>query len=760
MSGDAEHVEEWLAGEALARIFLQDAPDFSGGVPARGEPGFEVYILTRCAEVLRPCMAAGRDWGSAFEEIAGMVRRSLSDGILPVQVPGLARRILSVLEPGLDVSAIPEGGLTVLTAQMANALLSLMKRDEDVEVALLSLGAFERLWGKACVDGLSRLWCALLKTSDVGLARCRAGKLGDAWSGVSLGCVERDELRTFFCFTRQSLESPGWRVLMRGYGDGLEACVERGGRDWMALLSAPGMWFFGQYEALSEASRKRLDEALSLGGGGHLNAPSWSDVLVARAQDERAIMSWLCREPLEVPVHHPQTACLLDALSRRDSGDARWHVRFLREFDLDVLERGWVLWPDSRDGQCERGADFAVYWAAVGYGDAGAPERGVSLIESWLARVAPSPCLLWLLGKLALSTSFPARALMAAAQAEEREPCVIGWPWRETVACLRERWGDAVATLRHQYGAQALARASSASHPDEEALRGALEFGDMEVRAEAASCIVDGAMESLYGDVARALDEGVAMRAPFVERYVRRVTVQPEYSLEGAKILDLLDDATRDAPEICLFEAVIGDGGAEACLAGIERCLCRLDPDTDLCWAAVDVWIALQSHRGAFVEAASGVVEWLGLEDPRASRALLGLMAAYPREVRPVIYGVLGESLGSEGARKAFERIRELENPARDLDVRIRERREANARKGVDVSVEEVAGWMLPASWQWVRRMAEIREAGEHRARRCEEVLRARGLVSKKSEPAPEPARWEHRVQPRASDAFDDGVKK
>ena len=337
---------------------------------------------------------------------------------------------------------------------------------------------------------------------------------------------------------------------------------------------------------------------------------------------------------------------------------------------------------------------------------------------------------------------------------------MICGPWRETFACFFERWGDSVATLRHQYGAQALARASSASHPDEEALRGALEFGDMEVRAEAASCIVDGAMESLYGDVARALDEGVAMRAPFVERYVRRVTVQPEYSLEGAKILDLLDDATRDAPEICLFEAVIGDGGAEACLAGIERCLCRLEPDTDLCWAAVDVWIALQSHRGAFVEAASGVAEWLGLEDPRASRALLGLMAACPREVRPVIYGVLGESLGSEGARKAFERIRELENPARDLDVRIRERREANARKGVDVSVEEVAGWMLPASWQWVRRMAEIREAGEHRARRCEEVLRARGLVSKKSEPAPEPARWEHRVQPRASDAFDDGVKK
>ena len=59
MSGDAEHVEEWLAGEALARIFLQDAPDFSGGVPARGEPGFEVYILTRCAEVLRRFPRAG-----------------------------------------------------------------------------------------------------------------------------------------------------------------------------------------------------------------------------------------------------------------------------------------------------------------------------------------------------------------------------------------------------------------------------------------------------------------------------------------------------------------------------------------------------------------------------------------------------------------------------------------------------------------------------------------------------------------------------
>ena len=197
--------------------------------------------------------------------------------------------------------------------------------------------------------------------------------------------------------------------------------------------------------------------------------------------------------------------------------------------------------------------------------------------------------------------------------------------------------------------------------------------------------------------------------------------------------------------EVRLLEAASQVSDPYCAAMTLRRALDAMRPEDLMYWAAVDLWIDLETRQGAFDEAVMGVSEAFAQSHPRAAKALMFLIARTPKAAFGMIRDLLVSNIGLEATKDIFDRIRQGKHG------------ESAPAAMHACSVDEMAEMLLPLPCVVLFREARLNavsQADRMRAERRECVLRARGIVGSKYEHAPEPAEWEHHQQARASDAF------
>ena len=708
---------ELVIGESLRRG--QD----EGGLP-EGGACFECYVLEKCFKALtfKPGIEKASDLKEFQKSVLHCVRSIFVKGAGTTEMASAAGTVSSLIagvcEPvGLEA-------LTMLAVQITAALHGLMKKHIQYERCLFVLE------GMDCCEplereSLERLLLCLENCEDPDVEVLRAS---DAYSLRGLRFVRwyRDE---FLVSGRTVPELPESEDIFEP-----ECLAARMNADPHALpefvgliVRAPLSWllrFYGKLEGIArQAVGMALERVMGIAHGADMQR-----AIESARRDQAAFMDWLRNGNAQAHAGHRFVEVLLDALRRREHEDSEWHAGMLRYGWEDLTEDGLWRLPQG----------LVLFWRMEAFRACGHAERAVALCSEAMSRGLENPVLWWLLAECHLDLKQFGQAEHALGQAGQRAQGKGMW------AVLDEsRWMEMLSGCCHRLGRLALDTAKNSKVLESALLELAMTYGDDAVVAEAALCAFDGDVCDMSVICGRLAERKEARKRWLETLVLRHDDERADALYELSRYLEMQDAC---AGEALLLESASRMADPYSAAVTLRQALEKLSSDEDIYWTAVDLWIDLETQPGAFDEAVMGVADAFAVPHPRATKALMFLVARSPKEAFEMIRDLLVERIGMEATKAAFERIRQGKH------------REAQAEPALSCSVDDMSEMLLPMNCVMLYRAARLNVVSQEdrmRAERRECVLRARGLMGSKYEHAPEPAAWEHHQQARASDAFD-----
>ncbi|MBQ9244153.1 MAG: hypothetical protein IJ165_13205 [Proteobacteria bacterium] len=719
-------LEALTAAEAFDLVLDQALRREQGGCALPEDGGFECRVLEKCFKTLQ-----FKDRIESCEDLVGFsgnvlrrVRAFFVSGAAASEMAGAAGEVSACISEVCEPVGME--ALTMISVQITAALYSLMKKHAQYERMIHVLDGLEDCMGVRA-EQFRRLLLCLEDCDDPELDARRAG-VAFSVCGLRFVRTYREE------FLVSGREVPELSASLDVSTP--EAMAERMNSDPHALpgyvgaiMKAPLAWLMRFYGRLEGIARRATGMALEriYGNIGGLDG----DVALAvdRAmKDQNAFMDWLLGREVLRPAGHRGIGVLLDALRRREGEDAEWYVGVLRHTWEEDLSSGLWSVPDGME----------VFWRMEAYRECGNPERAVALYSERMAQGLETPVLWWLLAECHLD-------MKQFGQAEhDLEQAACRGTGRGMWAEVSEaRWQSLLSGVRQRLGRLALDTARQSKVLESALLELAMTYGSDAVVSEAALCAFDGnacGLDVICGMLARRPEA----RNAWLEALVLRHDEARADALYGlSKYLEGQGDCSGEA---LLLEAASQMSDPYCAAVTLRHALEMLSPSDALYWTAADMWIDIETRMGAFDDALLGVADAFVVAHPRATKALMFLIARSPKEAFGMIRDLLVERIGMDAAKAAFERIRQGKH------------REVQTVPEASCAVDDMFEMLLPLSMSVLFRNARLngmsREA-RMRAERKECVLRARGLIGSKYEHAPEPAAWEHHQQVRASDAFD-----
>ena len=440
-----------------------------------------------------------------------------------------------------------------------------------------------------------------------------------------------------------------------------------------------------------------------------------------------AFKIWLQQPQSVIQSGDSRTDLLLNALRRRQNNDHEWYSTWLRN-TVDVC---------ALDSEIEK---FETFWRIEAWNHAGSPEHALEILYQLMSVGTPEPQYWLQMAQLCIQTHRYGEAEHALDQIHQ---AII----TSKTTIKPQIYDHLIQELRKSLARHALSQAKASREIEEPLLELAMQHGDPQTIAESALCIYD-AQISHDIPMLEALKKHEKARMLFIETLVERRDTDHLDALYA--LCAKLQKDLPDAPEYLLLEAASQIDNPHIAAQTLTRALRKLPKSHPLYWCAVDLWIEIMTSQGAMDEAIYGIVEAFTDPHPRASRALMFLMARMPRSALGMMQTIMIENLGKDAAIQAFERIKQG-NANREIPVQ-------ETSESLPDALEQSL-WFLPMAWQVQYHAARLNPPPtleeQAKAARRESVLMARGIISKKCDPAPEPAQWEHRNFGKASDAFE-----
>ncbi|MBR4984898.1 MAG: hypothetical protein IKY83_04080 [Proteobacteria bacterium] len=721
----AECLDELTAAEAFELALehaLHHGPE-AAEQPETGKKGFECLVLDKCMNALpfKPDYQVKSDLEAFSREVLHSVRAFFVKGAGTSEMAGTAGIISGLISKVCEPVGLE--ALTMIAVQITAALHGLMKKHARYERALYVMDGLDGV-EPAELDRLKKLLLCLEDCRDEALEQKRAG--GEIpVAGMRFVRPYRDE---FLISGQQVVDMPQpvddmapGRLVSQVNADprALPAYI-------VTIMHAPLTWLRAFLTGLEGIARQAVMMAFERITG----VPHGTDMAAAvdlACRDRQAFLSWLRCAHASSRAGHRRVDVVLDALRRRELEDPEWYAGMLR-----------YAWDEpAADGLEALPAGMEIFWRMEACRACGHAERGVMLFSEAMARGVESPVIWWLLAECHLDLKQFGQAEHALEQAGRR-----GSGEALCAVTAASRWQEMLSGSRFRLGRMALDQAKQSRVPESALLELAMTYGEDAVVAEAALCAFDGAI----------CEPRVICSMLQDRREARRMWLESLVLRHDEARMDALYALSRDLEnvggcegEVRLLEAASQVSDPYCAAMTLRRALDAMRPEDLMYWAAVDLWIDLETRQGAFDEAVMGVSEAFAQSHPRAAKALMFLIARTPKAAFGMIRDLLVSNIGLEATKDIFDRIRQGKHG------------ESAPAAMHACSVDEMAEMLLPLPCVVLFREARLNavsQADRMRAERRECVLRARGIVGSKYEHAPEPAEWEHHQQARASDAF------
>lgn len=439
-----------------------------------------------------------------------------------------------------------------------------------------------------------------------------------------------------------------------------------------------------------------------------------------------AFKTWSTRPDAVVQSGDIRLDSMLNALRRYQNGESEWFSTWLRTI------------PDSFEWNSDV-QKFELFWRVIAWEEAGSLEHAIEMLHQVMSFGEAKPQFWVLMAELCIK-------MRRYGQAEHALEQALSASIEIPMGIHLSIWKNAILQTRFALGEAALNSAKAAHDIEEALLELAMRHGNDKTVAEAVLCAYDAQIQNDLSMI-EALCRHSEARAIFIETLAERRDLE---RVEAIYDLCLkLQKKLPNASEWILLETISLLDNPHVAAQTLAKALRNLPKDHRLYWCAVDLWLELMTSMGALDEAIYGVVEAFGENHPRASRALMFLMARMPRSALGMMQTIMVENLGKEAALQAFERIKQG-NASREID---------SESAHLHAGRFEQSLWLLPLEWQIQFHAARLNPPPtfeeQAKAARRESVLMARGLLRKRCDPAPEPGQWIHKSVAKASDAFD-----
>lgn len=536
----------------------------------------------------------------------------------------------------------------------------------------------------------------------------------------------------------------------------LDACAKIWNPDAIDHLAR---CFIAQLPTQCESLRQWRNKKANLPPDAQL--PNCSLFAVADAEnvppnDAAALQAFLNGEK-RVGAASPALDHLLAALARRASGDSQWFTHLLRrEHAFSELPN---LWSENTSHAFQH---FAIFWLAQAFREADAPKQALQWLESVITTAPETPAIWFLFADILIDTAQFGRALHAIEQAEHlpfktsaKTFDSSGYPIDISIEMQQNVWTYACQTLRHKLAKAALHHAQTSPSVDPALLELALLNGDTPTQHRAALCIFDAHIRELDDALLQTLAQSQPLREKCIESFLAK--------RDCSKLDQLYDLYNRLAallppsPELSLLDAASKLDAPVQAIHILSHTLPHLPTNTDIYWAAIDLWIILNIQSNDLEQAIIGAAPALILDSPFALRALLLLLSSLPNGAAKMAHQLICETVGADKTIAAFKKLNALKNnPYESLKAQIVQYQAKNHPVQPQITLDEIATYMMPLPYQALKHLHALTSSPRNKLPSpFADILKAHANSDAPVQQPPQKAQWIHQPQHRASDAFD-----
>ena len=693
---------EITAQEALIRAIQSCTEEVT---PSPGTPDFEPQILAKCLRFF-PLFSV-----DDAPKLLSLVRSHFVHHPSTSDIPQIARKTVNFLSPYQDGS-LDTKSLILLCVQITTALLSLMKNHANEEYLHQATTELAEIWENAPL-------CPTKGWNDT------------TWEDIGIGAFNHS-----------------WNPNdLQAYQQNIAPILNESPQDFpqyvRLLMIAPKSWLYAQYQQMNITARHAtfliIAKQRALQNEPSIPESDFETWLRLESQTQHAIASWL-RHRETCPIQGIFSA-FISALIRHENKQSDWYAGWIRNVEFSMPPNSISFWPPLENSPTAM--DFQIFWRTMAWNDAGEYSKAFEILESHLAEGNSTPVLWLLMAHISSQLHHFGQAEHALQQAAEQLPKTCALQGDEPLCLAPQKWQQSLDCAHFLLAQTALQSAKKSPTIEPSLLELAMHHGNAAIASEAALCAFDAQIEDL-SQVIRVLSERDEVRDVFVEKLTtRRSRDHLDYLWEFAQ---QLQRNAGNSPSIVLLEALSQLDDTWTSLGTLSRALHGLSQQSALYWCAAELWIDLHAELQSYDEAVMGIVDAFALDDPRATRTLIYLIARLPKAAYGMLQTLMVETLGRDAVHQAFARIQNYTA-------------QPNCTELPSIDWTEIALFMLPYSWQVIYRASRYDlpttpEENAKKARR-EQVLAARGIRPHSHETAPDTAQWVHEVQKKASDAFD-----
>ena len=449
--------------------------------------------------------------------------------------------------------------------------------------------------------------------------------------------------------------------------------------------------------------------------------------------------------------HDSQLSSFFNALKKRENHDPDWAITWLRSQDDFIQTAQRIQLSISETAEW---TDFYLYWLSQAWLENQQPERSLQILQWRMSQSELNPILCLQLARTFLILKDIGQAANSLEMAASLEPATKIWPFgfkthEKTVSLNTDLWKSTVQQVGFELGRIALQKAMHAQQIDDPLLELAMKHGAPHTFTESVLCWLDADLNpEIPAEYLILNDDGRRewIRCILKKRNSNQLDKLYQIFLSLSKSSKLEND-----PELILLETASQLDNLYCASNTLERALHKLSDDSMLYWDAVMLWIDIQIAMDACDKALMPWITPLSEKHPDAIKVFKYLLVTMPKSALGIIQNTLVEAIGPTQTKSLFEYLKS-NNPLNESTSETQD-------SSYDQQINKLSSWLLPFSWQILYQSARLNpvptlESKRHEALKAQ-VLQARGLIPPKTDPAPEPAKWIHQIQPKASDAFD-----